>query len=348
MSQKICMNNQILLNDDFENAKERFNLKKFLFKTIKCGLIIGGTLGIMLVAFVFVFFKTNLLKDYKDIWVQTAMITDNHKYLAQWFLSDEEIQAIMDSYEVVNDENSVVGVVDVEQDDIAEEKKNEVTFEKISGSGYTGYVITISDPSKVKLVDTRKKDYGTKLKDVVKEYDAIAAINAGGFWDGDGKGRGNILCSPTIIDGELLYGNKNTAYSYIGLSEEGELILGKYTYKEAIDAGIDDAVQFGPYLIVNGKPQITKANCGGIHPRTAIGQTKDGKIILVCVDGRKASSLGCNLEQLQQIFIERGAYNAANLDGGSSSTMYYNGELVNDPSTPAGERYLPNAIIVEK
>jgi len=351
MSDVRPIRNQILLRND--GSKTSTNKKKNIIVKMAKTFFTLSSIGIVFaVSFIFVFFKTNLLKPYKDMWVQTAMITDNHKYLAQWFLSDEEIQAILDEYEVINNENSNVGEVDLDAylltNNTEKDKSDKVEFEKISGEGYTGYVITVSNPKRVKLVDTRKADTGTKLKDLVVEKNAIAAINAGGFLDVNGKGKGNILCSPTIMDGEILYGNKNTRYSYIGFSDEGELILGKYTYYEAIEAGIDDAVSFGPYLIVNGNPQITKQNCGGIHPRTAVGQTKDGKIILVCVDGRKVSSLGCNLEELQQIFIDRGAYNAANLDGGSSSTMYYENTLVNNPSTPAGERYLPNAIIVER
>lgn len=59
-------------------------------------------------------------------------------------------------------------------------------------------------------------------------------------------------------------------------------------------------------------------------------------------------SIGTNLLELQNIFERYGAYNAANLDGGSSATMYYDGKVVNKTSTPAGERYLPNAFIVKK
>lgn len=353
MSYAKPIRNQILFKNDLAKPVDNKKIKHSAVAKLAKIFFILSSLGITLFAsFIFVFFKTNLLKSYKDTWVQTAMITDNHKYLAQWFLSDEEIQSILDEYEVINNENSNVGEVDLnaylENASEQEENIDTVTFEKISGDGYNGYVITVSNPNRVKLVDARKPTTGTKLKDLVVEKNAIAAINAGGFLDVNGKGTGNTLCTPTIINRQLLYGNKNTRYNYIGFSEEGELILGAYTYYEAVEVGIKDAVSFGPYLIVNGNPQITKQNCGGIHPRTAVGQTKDGKIILVCVDGRKVSSLGCNLQELQQIFIDRGAYNAANLDGGSSSTMYYENALVNKPSTPAGERYLPNAIIVER
>ena len=99
----------------------------------------------------------------------------------------------------------------------------------------------------------------------------------------------------------------------------------------------------------NGKNQITNASSGGIHPRMGIGQKKDGTFIFVVVDGRQPGySIGTNLLEMQNIFNRYDAYNAANLDGGSSATMYYNGKVVNKTSTPMGERYLPNAFIVKE
>ena len=88
---------------------------------------------------------------------------------------------------------------------------------------------------------------------------------------------------------------------------------------------------------------------GGLHPRTAIGQRQDGTMILVVIDGRQPGySIGTNLLELQSIFERYGAYNAANLDGGYSSAMCFDGQLVTTPSTLLGERYLPNAFIVER
>ena len=209
--------------------------------------------------------------------------------------------------------------------------------------------MTIPDASKVNLVDGRKSNRGTKLSEIVKNNRAIAGINAGGFADDGGVGSGNVLCDATIINKKLLYGNKTSKYSLIGLSSDKKLVLGKYTYQQAMNAGIESAVEFGPYLIVNGKNQITNASSGGIHPRMGIGQKKDGTFIFVVVDGRQPGySIGTNLLEMQNIFNRYDAYNAANLDGGSSATMYYNGKVVNKTSTPMGERYLPNAFIVKE
>ena len=329
--------------ENTKKGKKKKTTKQKIFLVVKIiiTLIILGIIGI------FLFFKTSLFEKYKELWVVTAMSTMNHQYLATWFLSDEEIQEIMKKLEVQNNEDSNSDEIKIAIP--SESKKEEVKVEKITGKNYVGYVMTIPDASKVSLVDGRKSNRGSKRSEIVKNNKAIAGINAGGFADDGGVGSGNVLCDATIINKKLLYGNKTSKYSLIGLSSEKKLVLGKYTYQQAMNAGIESAVEFGPYLIVNGKNQITNASSGGIHPRMGIGQKKDGTFIFVVVDGRQPGySIGTNLLEMQNIFNRYDAYNAANLDGGSSATMYYNGKVVNKTSTPMGERYLPNAFIVKE
>ena len=329
--------------ENTKKGKKKKTTKQKIFLVVKIiiTLIILGIIGI------FLFFKTSLFEKYKELWVVTAMSTMNHQYLATWFLSDEEIQEIMKKLEVQNNEDSNSNEIKIEIP--SENKKEEIKVDKITGRNYVGYVMTIPDASKVSLVDGRKSNRGSKLSEIVKNNKAIAGINAGGFADDGGVGSGNVLCDATIINKKLLYGNKTSKYSLIGLSSDKKLVLGKYTYQQAMNAGIESAVEFGPYLIVNGKNQITNASSGGIHPRMGIGQKKDGTFIFVVVDGRQPGySIGTNLLEMQNIFNRYDAYNAANLDGGSSATMYYNGKVVNKTSTPMGERYLPNAFIVKE
>ena len=338
--------------DDIKNTSKRIKKKKnkkkrtikqkiFLLIKIIIAIIILGIIGIYL------FFKTSLFQKYKELWVVTAMSTMNHQYLATWFLSDEEIQEIMNKLEVQNNEDSNSDEIKIVIP--SESKKEGIKVEKITGKNYVGYVMTIPDASKVSLVDGRKTNRGSKLSEIVKNNNAIAGINAGGFADAGGVGNGSVLCDATIINKKLLYGNKTLKYSLIGLSTDKKLVLGKYTYQQAMNAGIESAIEFGPFIIVNGKNQITNSSSGGIHPRMAIGQKKDGTFVFVVVDGRQPGySIGTNLLELQNILNRYDVYNAANLDGGSSATMYYNGKVVNKTSTPIGERYLPNAFIVKK
>jgi exopolysaccharide biosynthesis protein len=111
---------------------------------------------------------------------------------------------------------------------------------------------------------------------------------------------------------------------------------------------IRDAVSFDPFLVVNGKPAITKGDGGwGLAPRTAIGQARDGSVLMLVIDGRQVGSVGATLKDVQDIMLKYGAYNVANLDGGASSVLYYQQKLVNKPSSPYGERYLPSFFIVK-
>ena len=110
-----------------------------------------------------------------------------------------------------------------------------------------------------------------------------------------------------------------------------------------------EGITFGPPLVVNGQKTITHGDGGwGIGPRTAIGQRRDGTVLFLVIDGRQVGySVGASLADVQNIMYEQGAYIAANLDGGSSSTLYLNGKVVNKPADLLGERMIPTAFIVK-
>jgi exopolysaccharide biosynthesis protein len=127
-------------------------------------------------------------------------------------------------------------------------------------------------------------------------------------------------------------------------------MLTKETAEKAIKNGMRDAMEFGPFLIVNGKNSEIKGNGGwGIAPRTAIAQRKDGIVLFLVIDGRSKNSLGATMNDLIKVFNKYKAYNAANLDGGGSSTLVVNNEVINNPKgyNYSGERYLPNAWILK-
>ena len=119
------------------------------------------------------------------------------------------------------------------------------------------------------------------------------------------------------------------------------------TGQQAVDRGVRDALSFGPILIVNGEPSAVNGSGSGLNPRTAIGQCADGTIILLVIDGRSAASLGASYADLINIMLENGAVNAANLDGGSSSMMYYKGQIINNCSSLIGDRGIPTSVIVK-
>ena len=112
---------------------------------------------------------------------------------------------------------------------------------------------------------------------------------------------------------------------------------------------IRDAVEFTPALIINGEPaQITGNGGWGYAPRTAIGQKQDGTVLFLVIDGRSAVSVGATIRDILDIMLEYNAYNATNLDGGSSSVLMLGDEVLNHPSgsDSDGQRFLPNAWLV--
>ncbi len=115
----------------------------------------------------------------------------------------------------------------------------------------------------------------------------------------------------------------------------------------------EDVIGGVPQLIKNGKIEITweqeKASKSFVetrHPRTAVAKLKDGKFLMVTVDGRSEESVGMNLQELAEFLLELGAVDAMNLDGGGSTTMFLDGKIANKPSDKEGERKVSDAILV--
>ena len=114
---------------------------------------------------------------------------------------------------------------------------------------------------------------------------------------------------------------------------------------------VEYAVGGGPYLVKEGhvyidRQQFSRSFLWRKAPRTAIGYTKSGNLILVTVDGRhKDFSEGATMSELAQIMNELGAYNAMNLDGGTSTQMVINGKVVDYPLVKGGGR-VTNALLI--
>jgi len=286
----------------------------------------------------------------RDMIVTTAMTTMTHQYFATWFLSDEKIEEILaKNRPQENIEDQSLTAIEVGSG-ISKEDMNGIELKDISNDSYTGKLLIINDPSRVKLVSSpRLGTTGATTSQIIDENDAVAGINAGGFQD-DALGTGGKPAGLVIEDGKLRTTNTGMAYSLVGMDTSNKMIVSNsMTYAKCQELNLRCAVSFGPVIIINGNPTIRSGTGGyGLQPRTAIGQRKDGAVLMLVIDGRQKGSLGATLRQVQDILLENGAYNAFNLDGGASTTMVYNGNVVNSPSDILGERYVPNAFIVTK
>jgi exopolysaccharide biosynthesis protein len=341
-------------------VKRKKKILKFVKHTvtfITANLVIGLALSVPLVYY-------GPFTNIKEMLVTTAMTTLRHQFLVTPFLSRAEIDRIMAKQKVEDDVNSDTSQIAVQAvaapvsaiPDQSENKQNNssdpyngIKLIDISNDRYKGYIMIIDDPKRVTVSTSSKLgSTGMKLDQLIKEDNALVGINAGGFEDENGKGNGGKPLGVVVHEGKVLYGKEGTEYSVIGFNKDGVLVLGKYTLEDIRRNNIKEAVSFSPFLIVNGEATIKSGNGGwGIAPRTAIGQRKDGSVVMLVIDGRQVKSVGATLRDVQDILLQYDVYNAANLDGGASTTMYYKDKIINSPSSLAGPRTLPTAFIVK-
>ena len=280
------------------------------------------------------------------------------RWISNIFLTDEELNEYKSvSTEDLATESVNTSLIHVEK--AAERRESgeseSVKLIDIAEGTCKGKLLIVSDPKQVILgtSDEFVKQPGLQLTDMVAKYNGLAGINAGGFNDENGTGSGGIPQGIVIVDGQVVYGNDLTPYHLVGLDRDGILHVGSMSGRDAVANGIQWAVSFVTHdglassLIING--EIQRQNLGGgVNPRTALGQRDDGALLLLVLDGRSINTLGATMEDVVNIMLEYGAVNAGNLDGGSSSVMVYDGEIVNHCASVTGPRRIPTGFIVLK
>lgn len=276
-----------------------------------------------------------------------AVATSMHHNLLTYFMSQDEINRIIAK---AQDVSGNMGEKPSSRRRFSNRHSLEVKLTQIKGVRFKGYLLEIKDPTRVMVgVAESLGEKGQTTSEIAKQCGAIAAVNAGGFIDPKGTGNGGLPYGVIIHNGCFIFGGElKGKVDLVGFNYNGELIVGRYTIKEMRLMGIKEGISFGPPLIINGRKQITKGDGGwGIGPRTAIGQKRDGSVLMLVIDGRQPQySLGATLLDIQNILYDNGAYVAANLDGGSSTTMFYNGRVINKPCDFLGERFIPTAMVV--
>ena len=333
--------------------KEKYNNKKAKNNKISKIFTILFSLGTAGIIFV-LFLLYGPFNGFREWLVTTAMTTMTHQYFATWFYDDETIAYILSKNKVVEideitDMNSIIFGENNQSSKYKNEyerqvlernpKNNDYKIIEIKEKGYDGYLAVVYDPSRIQAVVTKKLGVsGQYLTKMAKDNDALIAINGGGFDDPNFNSTGGSPLGITVSKGDYI-----TTKSYsgsggiIGFTEDNKFVLGKMSVSKAKEMGIRDAVTFGPFLIVNGKASEVLGNGGwGTAPRTAIGQRKDGIVLFLVLDGRTASKPGADMDDLIKIMQRYGAYNAANLDGGTSSVLVVGETIVNDPIDSTG------------
>ena len=336
-------------------------------------------LAIILIAILFIFITllimikmicSDISPSAKELFATTILETGQMKFLANMYLSKEELQELVNknSIQAMNVEMDTDLIkTDVKDNDF---DKNGIRIEEISGTGFFAKMLIVNDPSRVKLATTYPwKEYGVELGTLVENAGALAGINGGLYLSVANKGGsplGVVVCNK-----EIQYNNP-VGYAglyIIGLDEDNILRIINIEGKSASEVEkiireekIRDAVAFQEEssdsnnhfvkLIINGEERQVDGKGSGANPRTVIGQKADGTILMLVTDGRGASGhLGATASDLIKIMKEYGAVNAANLDGGSSSSMYYDGkyEMTSVTFYYANSSWkLPTGFVVER
>lgn len=226
----------------------------------------------------------------------------------------------------------------------------EITTERVSDTTY--YVADISLSSATYLQTALANDtYGRNIKEatssMAEAHDAIFAINGDyyGFRD----------YGFVIRNGVLYREVANTNNAALVINVEGNFSIineSEISAQTLLDNGAWQVLSFGPSLIENSEIVVGQneevAQAMTSNPRTAIGQIDELHYIVVVSDGRTSESEGLSLYELAEVMALYQCTTAYNLDGGGSSTMYFNGEIVNHPTNgrSSGERSVSDIVYI--
>ncbi len=244
------------------------------------------------------------------------------------------------SYQVVTpSENTPTGTISSEAvitDNSYQDENLAITIETVNENGIVYYVVDVVANSATVLKsafanNTYGKNITQTTSDMAVANHAILAIN------GDYYG---FRESGLIIRNGILYRDEarsapDNISLLVGL-DGGFTLVDENSVNGAqlISEGIQQSFSFGPVLVKDGVIQscTTSFVSSKANPRTAIGMITPLHYLIVVVDGRSSVSAGMTLKQLAQVFADKGALIAYNLDGGGSSTLWFNGQIINNPT----------------
>ena len=226
----------------------------------------------------------------------------------------------------------------------------EITEERVGDT--TVYVADVhlasADHLKTAFADnTYGRNVTDTTSDIAESVDAILAVN-GDFYGAQQEGfviRGGVLYRSAAKKGAedlVIYADGS-----FGIIREAEI-----TAQELLESGARDVLSFGPALVENGEISVSVNDEVGrakaSNPRTAIAVIDELHVLLVVSDGRTKESEGLSLYELAAFLQSKGVQTAYKLDGGGSSTMVFNGRVVNNPTSGRGikERSVSDIVYV--
>ncbi len=381
-------------------------------------LFIIGIIGYLIC----VYSNNSFISKWRTIYIETAMSTMTHQWLATAFIPPDVVNAVMvdveesqesqrelesawerqveiNTEQVSDQEEIIEGIVKTDEElffekyweidtedfrnflqehpEYLENGYDHINIEDLDKqfgltSIYGDTLLSIDAPNNLLLFDLRTTDYVGKLAivknpaqvdldqcedlgnigDPIWEFgernDALVAINASRFKDDGGVGMGGIVCGSLVIDG-VDYGRPHKGtWKFFGMKYDNLFYV--TNYKNADVSEYRWAVECYPALVVNGENVIEGTFGMGIQPRTTIGQTRTGDFMFLEIDGRQVGyAIGASISECGDIMVRYGCYQGADLDGGSSSVMWYKGGLITKScSATRTGRYTPDAIIIRR
>lgn len=232
---------------------------------------------------------------------------------------------------------------------LAVDAPNNTLIIGVKGDGYVGKLAIVKDINQVSVqTSSHIGSYGETAGVYAKRYDAEVVINASAFRDAGGHGSGGLIRGACVLDGKETGTPENGFWKFAGIKNDDRMYVSNYYTTDISD--YKWGLEFYPALIVDGKNVVDGTFGMGIQPRTAIGQSESGDLLMLIIDGRQVGySLGCTVSDCEKILARYKAYQAMNLDGGSSAIMCYKGEQITKPSSVSSlGRFLPNALVVSK
>ena len=296
----------------------------------------------------------------RNLFVRSVRETSAIGFLANLVLSDEEIAAIEASQAAAVPETDVSLIQMTSPEDrttdengadawgYVDDDGDGIIAVPVGGETYSGYMLIVLDATKVKL-GFSPDDVGVRgytVAEFAEKFGALAAINGGGFVDPNGLGDGSIPNNLVVKGGEIYCGGNGIGEDFCGIDDKGILHVGVKSVDEIHEKNIQEGCGYGPVLVANGQAMSDESLTSGLNPRTAIGQRSDGAILMLVVDGRRATSLGASFKDEAEQMLAFGAVNATNLDGGSSSLMWMKGEYLNNKAAVIGVREIPTSFLV--
>ena len=274
----------------------------------------------------------------------TFAFQDNIKnYMIQKRFQNNEYESSND-YQKITFNNSLI--IDTNEEKVYDNKyeaeiqnrgeNNDYKIIDLTVANNKGWLVVVYDPSDVHIMKSRafktpNNDGKENIIDMTKRYGATIGVNGGGFYD-DGKVSKDIPFGYIIENGKVIYKSHCRESDIIGMSNDNKLMLVHATGEKAVEMGMRDGLEFGPFLIIDGKRQTnlkpTKA------ARNMIAQRDDGIILFLVTDGLSYS--GITFNEGIDVLEKYGATTAANLDGGASTQLVVNGELLNSPKNALG------------